>query len=85
MADSGRRLWRFAPQPFPRAVPEPFLLALSSPENTDMRGSPIPDCFIENHVALVRDYCKVPGMGGRPLGRELATQGEGWIKNQEEP
>ena len=50
-----------------------------------MRGSPIPDCFIENHVAFVKDYCKVPGMGGRPLGRELATQGEGWIKNQEEP
>lgn len=82
MADS-ERLWRFAPQPFPRAVPKPFLLALSSPEN--MRGSPILDCFIENHVALVKDYCKVPGMGGRPLGRELATQGESWIKNQEEP
>lgn len=85
MADSGRKLRRFAPQPFPRAVPKPFLLALSSLENTDMRGFPILDCFIENHVALVKDYSKASGMGGRPLGRPLATQDEGWIKHQEEP
>lgn len=80
MADSGRKPEVCTPT-LPKSCPQTFLAGFIQPRgNTDMRGFPILDCFIENTLPLSGLWQSIRGRGWKASGQ--ATVYSGWGLDQ---